>query len=155
MPPCLKPLDGFVVWTGDPDFYEIEKTFFPKLTNTLPGNQNTTSGLGESKAEIVSSDGLLEQDSTYKFTVFTTGDLPKGAFFTLTVPELVGMPENPASSIVMECLTGCSTNLLTIAWSSVTRVLTFRGVVPEVSSYLSAPGPMEFTVKGFTNALST
>ena len=55
----------------------------------------------------------------------------------------------------LECLSGCSTDLLTIGWSPLERELTFRGVIPEVSSYQVAPGPIEFTVKGFTNPVTT
>ena len=100
MPPCLKPLDGFVIATGDSLFYEIEKSFVPKLTNTLPGNENTTTvGAEVQKAEIISSDAVMVPDSTYQFTVYTGGDMPKNAFFTLTVPPSVKLPENPATMI--------------------------------------------------------
>ena len=128
----------------------------PKLVNTLPGNENTTTlGAEVQKAEIISGDAVMVTDSTYQFTVYTGGDMPKNAFFTLTVPLSVKLPENPATMIKLNCMIGCSSKSPTIAWSATDRVLTFKGVVPEVSSYISAPGPIQFTVKGFTNPSTT
>ena len=46
MPPSLKPFSGFIISTGDTNFYEIEKTALPVLTNTEPGTEQTYTGQG-------------------------------------------------------------------------------------------------------------
>lgn len=38
MPPTLKPLDGFIVYSGDSEYYKIELAEYMALTNSLPGN---------------------------------------------------------------------------------------------------------------------
>jgi len=43
MPPCLQPFPGIMMNTGDDVFNEIEKTFGPDLTNSLPGDDSTAS----------------------------------------------------------------------------------------------------------------
>ena len=43
MPPCLMPFEGIMMYTGDPEFNEIEKSFGPDLINLLPGDDTTAS----------------------------------------------------------------------------------------------------------------
>lgn len=130
MPPCMAPLGGFRVFSGDSDYYKIEMAFYPKLTNNLPGNENTTNSKVLSEARIVSANGILQEGASYLFTVYTTGDMPAGAYFTMTVPDTVGIPPNPATTIRIECLQGCSTKQLTLTFDPLTRLATFYGVIP-------------------------
>jgi hypothetical protein len=41
MPPCLAPLGGFELWTGNSDYRKIEYSNTVKLTNQLPGTEKT------------------------------------------------------------------------------------------------------------------
>jgi hypothetical protein len=59
MPPTLAPMDGFIVYTGDTDYYEIEYASFMTITNTKPGDETTTSYT--STAEITTLTGVLEE----------------------------------------------------------------------------------------------
>lgn len=63
MPPSLCPLSGITVYTGDSEYYQIEVATYPTITNSLPGDEDTTSYT--SKAEITTLDSVLEEDQTY------------------------------------------------------------------------------------------
>lgn len=80
--------------TGDDVFNEIEKTFGPDLTNQLPGDDSTASE--PSVALIEKNNGVLEDSATYKFKVFTTGNIPSDGYFTLQIPESISLPSNAA-----------------------------------------------------------
>lgn len=65
------------------------------------------------------------------------------------------MPTNGISDITLQCNQYCDESTITLSYSSSTRIITFSGVVPSASSYIQAPGPLEFTLKGFTNPASS
>lgn len=67
MPPSLAPKDSFIVFSGDEEYYEIEHAEYMELTNTLPGDETTTSNL--STATMAGLTGVLEEDETYDFSV--------------------------------------------------------------------------------------
>jgi len=100
---------------------------------------------------------VLEKDSTYSFLIYTTGNIPKGGYFTLKVPLSVGLPADvPLMDFV--CTSFCYSENVSPSLDPTdmtSRTLLFQGVYPEESAYLGAPGPIEFSLKGFTNPAST
>jgi len=44
MPPTFKPLDNFIVYTGDSEFFRVEVADYMTLTNTIPGDENSVAG---------------------------------------------------------------------------------------------------------------
>ena len=149
MPPTFKPLGNFIVYTGDSEFYKIEVADYMTLTNTIPGDENSIAGF-VSTAEIKTLTGVYEKDQTYAFEVFLTGDIPMDGFFTLKIPTTVGVPSS-ISSMTLECTQSCEARDITLTWNAGTRTITFSGVVPEESRYIMAPGPLSFSLTGFTN----
>jgi hypothetical protein len=146
MPPSLCPLTGIEVFTGDGEFYKIEYADYMQLTNTLPGTELTSTYT--SIAAITSANtGVLEEGQTYTFTVYPTGDLPMNSYFTLAVPSSVGLPSTPT----LTCSQACTTSDITLSWDSSTRLLTFSGIVKSEGKYIMAPGPLQFSLAGFTN----
>jgi hypothetical protein len=81
MPPSLKPMDGIEVFSGDSDYYKIEYATYMEISNTDPGDQFTTDFT--SVAAIETLTGVMEEDQTYSFSVYMTGDLPMDSYFTL------------------------------------------------------------------------
>lgn len=76
-------------------------------------------------------------------------------YFTLYIPTTVGMPSGGVSDLTLVCDQFCDEADVTLTYSSSTRLLTFSGVVPDVSSYIIAPGPIVFSITGFTNPSNT
>lgn len=101
-PPSLAPLSGFIIFSGDTDFNKIEEATYPALTNDMPGDDD--SAFQSSVAEITTLTGVLEEDQTYQFTIYTTNDIPLGGFWTLQIPTEVGLPDDPASDLVLTCV---------------------------------------------------
>jgi hypothetical protein len=87
--------------------------------------------------------------------VYLTGDIPQNGYFTLYVPTSVGMPTGGITDITLKCNQYCDESTITLSYTSSLRLITFSGVVPSASSYITAPGPIEFTLKGFTNPASS
>lgn len=67
MPPTLAPMDGFIVYSGDSEYFKIENAEYMKLTNTLPGDESTNDNA--STATMATLTGVLEEDETYDFSV--------------------------------------------------------------------------------------
>lgn len=149
MPPCLDPMDGIILYSGDTDYYEIEYATYMTIANSLPGDEDSTSY--NSVAEITTLTGVLEEDQTYSFSVYMTGDLPMSGYFTLKIPTAVGMPSAGINGLTLTCTSYCDENDMTMTYSSSTRIITFSGPVPDESSYITAPGPIQFELDGFTN----
>ena len=94
--------------------------------------------------------------ATYRFEIFTTGDIPAGGYFTFKVPEAVTIPENAVQIFKLVCDAGCNTNQqVTVEFDQNARVALLKGLFPQVENYLPAPGPVIFTVTGFTNSHNT
>jgi hypothetical protein len=140
MPPTLKPIDGIEVFSGDEDYYIIEFATYAEISNTDPGDQFSTDFT--SSAEILTLTGVLEEDQTYFFKVYITGDLPMDSFFTMTIPTSVGLPSNDVSGLTLTCVAYCDESDITMTYTSATRLITFKGVVPDTSSYVTAPGAL-------------
>lgn len=101
MPPSLSPMDGIYVFSGDDEFYKIEYAEYATISNTLPGDEDTTDYT--SSMSITTLTGVLEEDQTYEFSVYTTGDIPMNGYFTLYVPTSVGMPTNDVDDMTLTC----------------------------------------------------
>jgi hypothetical protein len=101
MPPTLAPMDGFIIFTGDEDFYKIEYADYMTLTNTLPGDETTTDNTSTATMEGLT--GILETDETYEFSVQLTGDIPMDGYITLYIPETVEIPSGGASDLTLVC----------------------------------------------------
>lgn len=119
------------------------------ITNTEPGTESDSAFT--SVASIETEKGVLEEGQTYKFVVYLNGDLPKDAWYTLLIPTAVGMPASGASGLTLTCLQYCTASDITLSYSSSTRLLTFAGAVTDTSDYVFNPGPIQFTLQGFTN----
>jgi hypothetical protein len=50
---------------------------------------------------------VLETGIKYQFEINPVGDIPSGGYFTLYIPAEIGLPQNPATDLKFECLTGC------------------------------------------------
>jgi len=144
MPPTLCPLDGIIVYTGDSEYFEIEYATYATITNTLPGDETTVDYT--SAASITTLTGVLEENQTYEFNIYTTGDIPMDGLFTLKIPTEVGLPSDPDNDFVLTCTQNCDESTITLTYSSSLRLLTFSGVVPDASSYIMAPGPIVFSI---------
>ena len=70
-------------------------------------------------------------------------------YWTLKIPESVGLPDDPASDLILECVTYCDDSLVTLSYSD--RILSFDGAMSDSSSYIMNPGPIVFKIEGFTN----
>lgn len=73
------------------------------------------------------------------------------SYFTMTIPTTVGMPDGDVDGLTLECNQICDEDDITMTWTASTRMITFSGPVPNESSYMTAPGPLQFTLAGFTN----
>jgi hypothetical protein len=60
MPPCLQPVSGIKVYSGDTDFYKIEYSDYATLSTTLPGDATTANY--DSTAVIATLTGVSETD---------------------------------------------------------------------------------------------
>jgi hypothetical protein len=69
----------------------------------------------------------------------------------LKVPDIVGLPYFPERDLVLKCSAQCREEDITTTYYPESRTLKFTGVVPEESKVIFAPGPMIFTLQGFTN----
>jgi hypothetical protein len=149
MPPCLQPVSGIKVYSGDTDFYKIEYSDYATLSTTLPGDATTANY--DSTAVIATLTGVSETDQTYRFSVALANDIPMNGYWTLYVPTTVGMPSNGISGLTLDCELECTTSDITLTYTDSTRLLLFGGAVPSESDYKQAPARIIFTIKGFTN----
>jgi hypothetical protein len=74
-----------------------------------------------------------------------------GSYMTLEVPSIVGMPSNGASGLRFRSDQSLSENTVVMSYNSAQRLITFAGIVPTESAFVQAPGPIQFSVSGFTN----
>jgi hypothetical protein len=81
-------------------------------------------------ATIEGSSGVLESNIKYQFSVSTAGDIPSGGYFTLYIPNGIGVPTSPATGLIFECLQGC-VDTGSRSWSASNRLLTFNSVFPD------------------------
>lgn len=70
----------------------------------LSANTNTAD---QSGALITTNPGVLEKNAEYEFTIYTVGNIPKGGFFTLKVPQAVGLPSSDLSLMTFICQLNC------------------------------------------------
>jgi hypothetical protein len=103
-PPSLAPLSGILVNTGDEDFNRIELVTDKSITNTLPGDDSTATG---SQAYILSPTGVLESDAEYIFEINLAGSIPEEGYFTLTIPDEVGLPARMPGGLSLTCVQNC------------------------------------------------
>jgi hypothetical protein len=98
---------------------------------------------------------VLQTNAIYRFEIYTMGDIPAGGYFTLRVPEVLTIPENAVQIFKLTCEAGCEVNQhVTVEFDRTARLAQFKGLFPEVESYMPAPGPLIFTISGWTNSYS-
>ena len=150
MPPNFAPFGDIQVSSGDGEYYAIEEATGLILTNTEPGND--AAAVSTSTCTITSpGTGVALSDQTYQFTVYVVGDLPKNSYMTLQLPEEVGMPAGGISDLTFEGDVMIDESTVVMSYDSTTRTITFNAIVPSESNYIYAPGPIEFSLTGFTN----
>jgi hypothetical protein len=53
MPPTLAPMDGFIIFSGDNEYFKIEQATYQYLTNKYPGTELSVGY--DSEASIISA----------------------------------------------------------------------------------------------------
>jgi hypothetical protein len=101
-PPNLHTQSDFVIFTADQYLNYVEYATYPTLTNSLPTSEAYS--VSPSVASIEGLTGVLESNILYKFEVYAAGDIPSEGYFTLTIPNGVGLPTNPATGLKFSCL---------------------------------------------------
>ena len=150
MPPNLSPFGNIEVFSGDGEYYKIEDASGLILTNTEPGDD--AAAVSTSTCTITSpGTGVALTDQTYQFSVYIVGDLPKDSYMTLQIPDEVGMPSGGIADLLFEGDVLISESTVIMSYDSITRTITFNAIVPSESNYIYAPGPVEFSLTGFTN----
>ena len=152
--PSLYPLNGFTLETGitgtlsdgSKTIYSIESVTNAVLTNTkkadmLPSNASGT---------VNPAAPPFTTNVSYEFSVITINTIPKGGYFTLTVPASVSVPGNSVAGFTIACSLGCTSTNAVITWDSVGRLMKFDGLFP-LNSGLGPNATLNFTVKGWTN----
>ena len=144
MPPSFAPLTGFQIFTGDTDYHQIEVASYPTLTNTEPGDEDSIGYT--SSITILTDTAISAKDSNYQFTIYVSGDLPVGSYFTLLVPGDVTIPNDSASELTLECQNYCDDSSASLSWSSSSRLLTVEGIFPSLATYVRGFGPLVFEI---------
>ena len=63
MPPSLCSISGITVSSCDSNFYVLEQATYTTITNTLPGNENTSTS--SSLVTMLTSTGILDINQVY------------------------------------------------------------------------------------------
>jgi hypothetical protein len=100
-------------------------------------------------------DGVLQEDVDYYFTIEIASPIPKGGYIALTVPDEIGIPDDPSTEMSFTC-TFCATESEgTIDWDSSSRELKFKDLLLEDTDYMYEDSIMTFEVSGWTNPATT
>ena len=153
--PSFSPLTGFSFetgLTGTPSgiktIYAIEKVSnnVMKLTNTEVANPLASSA----SITVNPAAPIFSTNVSYVFTLVTVNVIPKGGYFTLTVPSTVIVPGDSVTGFTISCGAGCSSSAAVITYVAGTKIMTFKGLFP-LNNGLDPSSTLTFTVTGWTN----
>lgn len=125
------------------------------LETSAPG-AFLSSTLFPSSAEIMGGNTKVALTNVdYKFTLYTTNDIPRKAKVYLTFPSdwVLNTAAFPLPTV--SCQLGCNFLTAAIQYEGATNTLQLLQGFEDANSYQYNPGPIIFTLSGMTNPSTT